>query len=79
MIFFHINDLCYNYLKRQNMAYKWENGKIKRISLPKKLSKKNQKLLEKMAEMEVNYDESFSFLKKLNIKVYDATEYNKIK
>jgi len=61
------------------MAYKWENGKIKRVSLPKKVSKKNKELLEKMAEEEVNYDEIFSFLNKLNIKIYDAAEYNKIK
>jgi len=28
------------------MAYKWENGKVIRVSLPKKLSKQNEKALE---------------------------------
>jgi len=28
------------------MAYKWENGKVIRVSLPKKLSPENEKALE---------------------------------
>jgi len=28
------------------MAYKWENGKVVRVSMPKKLSPENEKALE---------------------------------
>ncbi len=54
------------------MAYKWENGKIKRISLPKKLSKKNQKLLEEYWENTKSIDKELEILKKLDIKIIDA-------
>ncbi len=54
------------------MAYKWENGKIKRISLPKKISKKNQELLEKYWEKSVSLDKEFEILKKLNIKTLNG-------
>jgi len=54
------------------MAYKWENGKIKRISLPKKLSKKNQKLLEEYWKNTKSIDKELEILKKLDIKIIDA-------
>ena len=54
------------------MAYKWENGKIKRISLPKKISKKNQKILEKYWEKSNSLEKELEILKKLNVKTVNG-------
>ena len=50
------------------MAYKWEKGRVKKISLPKKLSKKNIKLLENAKE----YNGELNFIEKLNIKILNG-------
>ena len=50
------------------MAYKWENGKIRRVSLPKKVSKKNKELLEKYSKTDTSYKKELEILKNLNIK-----------
>ncbi|WP_456488290.1 hypothetical protein [Caminibacter pacificus] len=54
------------------MAYKWEKGRVKRVSLPKKLSKENKKLLEEYWENTKSFDKELDFLKKLDIKTVDA-------
>ncbi|WP_156920206.1 MULTISPECIES: hypothetical protein [unclassified Lebetimonas] len=52
------------------MAYKLENGKIKRVSLPKKLSKKNEELLEKYWEKTPAFENKI--LKKFSIKTING-------
>ena len=55
------------------MAFKLENGKIKRVELPKKLPKKLAKKLEKYWE-ETEVDFSYlDYIDELDIKVVDET------
>jgi len=59
-------------LKKGNcMAYKWKKGKVIRVSLPKKLSKKNKKLLEEYFE-NANIPNEIDLFQKLNIKTFYA-------
>ena len=55
------------------MAYKWENGKVIRVSMPKKLSPENEKALDEYWQ---NTDTSKNPLrgifKSLKIKVIDG-------
>ena len=54
------------------MAFKWKNGKIKRVELPKKLPKKLAKKLEKYWE-ETEVDFSYlDYIDELDIKVVEG-------
>jgi len=52
------------------MAYKWENGKVVRVSMPKKLSPENEKALEEYwKNTDVSNHPWKDRLKKLNINI----------
>jgi len=51
------------------MAYKWENGKIKKVELPKKLPKELEEKLEKYWE-ETEVDFSYlDYIKEMDIEI----------
>jgi len=55
------------------MAYKWENGKVIRVSMPKKLSPENEKALEEYwQKTDTSKNPLRGVFKSLNIKVIDG-------
>ncbi len=55
------------------MAYKWKNGKVVRISLPKKLLPENEKALEEYwQKTDITNHPLKGIFKKSGIKVIDA-------